>query len=99
MTKNRCKFCEMPGDGKHQLCQLQSLLQSQHAGILGGFYLQQLKDMMLAAYLLKGICSRGGDAAAADASSAVALNPACGAAASLFISKRVDPLFYYRCDS
>ena len=64
-TKNRCKICELLGD-KHEICQLESLhhqlaghfaayqQQQQQPNLLSGLYLQQLKDMMLAAYLLKG---------------------------------------------
>ena len=63
MTKHRCKICALLGD-RQRSCQpghagvapAHQLLH--HDSILGGAYLQQLKDMMLAAYLLRGTLAR-----------------------------------------
>lgn len=59
MTKGRCKTCDKVGE--HPLCQLEQLQASSSLNLMGQsaaaqmIYLQQLKDIMLAAYLLKGI--------------------------------------------
>ncbi|CAD6201743.1 GSCOCG00002751001-RA-CDS [Cotesia congregata] len=59
MTKNHCKICELLGERKvpedHGLSHPQnSSIDYANYGLLNGLYLPQLKDMMLAAYLLRG---------------------------------------------